>query len=381
MQQSRRDHLTSLFAARFGGAPQLWARAPGRVDLMGSHTDYNLGYVLTMAISRDTWIAARGNETRQVNLYAANLDDDDCFPLGAIAKSPGKPWSNYIRGVAAVLASEGLPLRGFDAVIHSNVPLEAGVSSSAALECAAAMVFQAIGGWNLSPERMARLCQRAENQFVGVNCGILDQYSSCLGRAQSALLLDCRDLRTSTVRIAPGISVVICNTMSRRKLSAGEYAARRADCEAGARLLGVGALREATPAMLAARRHELPEQVAKRSEFIVAESARAESLARALEAGDRTRVGALCAESFEGARRLFEICSAAMIAMHEAILAAPGAIGGRQAGAGFGGCLVAFAETEAVEDFRAAVEAAYTAACQTRPEIYAVEAAQGAGLL
>ena len=268
-------------------------------------------------------------------------------------------WCNYVRGVAATLQDEGLALTGCDAVIHSTVPLESGLSSSAALECALATVFEALGGWSLTPERKALLCQKAENEFVGVKCGILDQYSSCLGRRGCALLLDCRDLSTRAVRIADGIRVVVCNTMSQRRLSGGEYAQRRAECEQGAAALGVSALRDVTPEMLAARRHELPERVARRCEFIVAESARAESLARALAAGDRPAVARLCAESFAGARDLYEICSPAMAAMMDAMLAAPGVIGARQAGAGFGGCMVALVDAARTDAFRSAVLDAY----------------------
>ena len=378
MHLARKELIADLFRTRFGSEPQLWARAPGRVDLMGSHTDYNLGYVLTLPISRDTWIAARKNGTRNLRLYAANLNEDDVFSLEGIEKTPSKRWSNYIRGVAAAVQAEGLQTEGFDAVIHSTVPLEAGLSSSAALECVTAVVFRELGGWSLTPEAMAILCQRAENQFVGVNCGILDQFSSCLGQKECALLLDCRDLSTRAVHLAEGIWVAICNTMSPRRLSGSEYSLRRADCERGAAILGVRYLRDVTTEVLAARRHELPLRVAKRCEFIVAESSRAVSLAAALETGNRHRVGCLCAESFAGARDLYEICSPAMEAMNEAMCAAPGVIGGRQAGAGFGGCMVAFVEASKVADFREAVICNYHGATGLRPEIYPVESAAGA---
>jgi galactokinase len=228
--QARAECVAERFRETFGGEPDLWARAPGRVDLMGSHTDYNLGFVLTLPIGRDTWIAARRRDGRTVRIHSMNLDAGDEFSLDAISPVPESRWCNYVRGVAAILQAEGLALTGCDAVIHSTVPLESGLSSSAALECALATVFEGLGGWSLTPERKALLCQKAENQFVGVNCGILDQYSSCLGREGCALLLDCRDLSTRAVQIADGIRVVVCNTMSRRRLSGGEYAQRRADC-------------------------------------------------------------------------------------------------------------------------------------------------------
>jgi galactokinase len=285
-----------------------------------------------------------------------------------------------VRGVAATLLTEGYALTGCDAVIHSTVPLESGLSSSAALECAVTTLFETLGGWSLTPERKALLCQKAEHVFAGVNCGILDQYSSCLGQKECALLLDCRDLSTRAVRMAGGIRVLVCNTMSPRRLSGGEYSQRRAECEQGAALLGASALRDVTPQMLAARRHELPERVARRCEFIVAESARAETLAVALEAGDRAALARLCAESFAGARDLYEICSPAMEAMMDAMLRAQGVIGARQAGAGFGGCMVALVEAASMAESGAAVHECYFHATGVRPEIYTVEAAPGAGV-
>ena len=376
----RAESVAACFREKFAADPQLWARAPGRVDLMGSHTDYNLGFVLTLPIGPDTWIAARRRDDGVVCVHSMNLDASDEFRLDAIESVSASRWCNYVRGVAAILQNEGLALTGCDAIIHSTVPVAAGLSSSAALECALATVFSGFGGWSLAPERKALLCQKAENEFVGVKCGILDQFSSCLGRAGCALLLDCRDLSTRAVRIAPDIRAVVCNTMSPRRLSGGEYAQRRAECEQGAAALGVSALRDVTPEMLAARRHELQEPVARRCAFIVAESARAESLAAALQAGDRTAVAHLCAESFAGARDLYEICSPAMAAMMEAMLAAPGVIGARQAGAGFGGCMVALVDAASTDAFGAAVGDTYHRATQVRPEVYPVEAAPGAEL-
>ena len=375
---ARAGAMRNRFRERFGAEPQLWARAPGRVDLMGSHTDYNLGFVLTLPISRDTWIAARRRDDGVVRVHSMNLDADDGFRLDAIAPLVESRWTNYVRGVAATLQAEGLPLAGCDAVVQSTVPVASGLSSSAALECALATMFEGLGGWSLTPERKALLCQKAENEFVGVKCGILDQYSSCLGVERCALLLDCRDLSTRSVRLADGISVVVCNTMSPRRLSGGEYAQRRTECEQGAATLGVSALREVTPEALAARRHQLSEPVGRRCEFIVEESARAESLALALEAGDRTAVGRLCAQSFAGARDLYEICSPPMEAMMRAMLAAPGVIGARQAGAGFGGCMVALVDSVRSAAFQAAVVEQYYAATQVRAEVYPVEAARGA---
>jgi len=375
----RRERMARRFEENFGGEPALWSRAPGRVDLMGSHTDYNLGFVLTLAISRDTWVAARPREDGIVRLYSANLDARDSFDLRAIpvCDGAGAKWGDYPRGVAWALAAEGLLLGGFDGVIHSTVPIRSGLSSSAALECAVAVMFRALGGWEMSGERVARLCQRAENEYVGMNCGILDQFSSCLGSAGCALLLDCRDLSTHPVNLAEGIRVVICDTRSPRELVGGEYGARRANCEEGAALLGVPALRDATMAQA----ETLSGEVRKRCEFIVGENARVLAMSDALAAGDCGAIRRLCAESFAGARDLYEICSPSMLTMMAAMLAAPGTIGARQAGAGFGGCMVAFVETAKTAEFAAAVSERYSEKTGLTPEIYPVEAADGARLM
>lgn len=380
-QPERRQCIARLFQSKFGDEPELWARAPGRVDLMGSHTDYNLGHVLTVPINRDTWMAARERSDGTVRVYSANLHALDHFSLASIEKSEINSWSNYVRGVASVLGEQGLRLTGFDAVVHSTVPLESGLSSSAALECALAVVFRELGGWDLKPEEMAQLCQKAENQFVGVKCGILDQCSSCLGKEGCTLLLDCRSLSTRTIPIAQRIQIVICDTRSRRRLSEGEYALRRRQCEEAAASLGASALRDVTLEQLDARVNDLPADILKRARFIVTENDRVLRMAEALAAGDNAAIGVLCAESFEGARDLYEICSPVMLVMREAMVSAPGAIGARQAGAGFGGCMVALVEAEHTEEFRRAVSEAYQKATGVQPETYPVEAAAGAGLI
>lgn len=373
--------MEALFRRVWDSSPTLWARAPGRVDLMGSHTDYNLGYVLTLPISRDVRIAAAPRTDRQVRIHSANLQASACFSLDQIQHDEEQPWSNYVRGVASVLQREGFDVCGFDGVLHGTVPIGSGLSSSAALECATAVVFRALGGWELDAKRMARLCQRAENEFAGVSCGILDQFSSCLGQSGCALLLDCRDLSTRPVEMDGGIRAVICDTKSPRQLTGSEYGIRRAQCEEAARLLGVAALRDATIAMIDAYPGGLPAEAAKRARFIVEESARAPLLAEALTAGDAIGVGRLCSESFRGACDLYEIASPAMVSMMRAMRSAPAVLGARQAGAGFGGCMVAFVESECTGRFAQSVRADYLRETGIDPEIYSVEAADGAGLL
>jgi galactokinase len=233
----------------------------------------------------------------------------------------------------------------------------------------------------LDPVRKARLCQRAENQFVGVNCGILDQYTACAGQPGCALLLDCRDLSSRPVRIDDGMQAVICDTKFQRELAASEYGQRRAQCEDGAHRLGLKALREISMMDFRAREKELPADVARRCRFIVEENDRVVELAEALPARNRAAIRELTAASFRGACELYEIGVPAMQTMMEAMLAAPGVIGARQAGAGFGGCMVALVEKGSVDAFAASVRKAYSDLTQTRPEVHPVEAVAGAGLL
>ncbi|MEI6606119.1 MAG: galactokinase [Verrucomicrobiota bacterium] len=377
----RRNLIAQAFLTRFGSPPAVWCRAPGRVDLMGSHTDYNLGSILTLPIDRDTWIAASPNPSRVVNLHSLNLGTDAAFALDSAEKCPEHPWIDYVHGVAEALQEAGLPLLGFDGIIHSTVPLRSGLSSSAALECAVATVFESLGGWSVTPVQKALLCQRAENHFVGVNCGILDQFTSCMGRRGCALLLNCRDLSSKPVAIAAGIGIVICDTRSQRELAGSEYGERRTQCEEGAKLLGASSLCEISPEVFLAREHELPPVVAKRCRFILEENSRVAALAAALTSGDRAAIATLTSASFDGASRLYEITAPAMHSMMAAMLAAPGVLGARQAGAGFGGCMVALVDEKFIDSFAAAVRAHYFAATSIQPEIYPVSAAAGAGLI
>lgn len=378
---SRRERIAAAFETVFGGQPDIWVRAPGRVDLMGSHTDYNLGFVLTLPISRDTVIAARRRPDDKISMHSLTMDSKDCFNTTSIKRMGAGHWADYVRGVAALLQQQGFALTGLEGIIDTNVPIRSGLSSSAALECAVAVLFRALGRWSLDPVRMAQLCQRAENEFVGVNCGILDQYTSCAGRAGCALLLDCRDNSSQAVQLAGDIRVVICDTRSRRELAGSEYGKRRAECEQGARVMGVQSLRDSSLEQLESYSRALPEQVVRRCRFIIEENARVLTLAEALPAARRETIGALCADSFRGAVELYEIGAPPMLTMMEAMLAAPGVIGARQAGAGFGGCMVAFVDADAVCPFSEAVRSRYGKLAGTEPFVYPVEAADGANVI
>ncbi len=382
----RKNQITQAFVARYGQAPSLWSRAPGRVDLMGSHTDYNLGFVMTMTLDRDTWIAFRPRADRKIAIHSLNLAGGAEFSLDQIEPDAQASWTNYVRGMAQALQDVGYPLIGFNGLIHSTIPFGSGLSSSAALEMAIGVALQMAGGFQIEPVKLAVLGQRAENQFVGVNCGILDQYSSALGRQGFALLLDCRHLTHRDVPLAPGLQVVICDTRAQRNLLGSEYGERRAQCEEGVRLLHercpeVSALRDVSCAQLEAHHAALSECVEKRCRFIVEENQRVLDLAAALPNGQPATLRQLMHASYVGARDLYQIGAPAMQAMFEAMTAAPGVIAARQAGGGFGGCMVALVEPSAVDAFAQAAAQAYQAATGIEPAIYPVYPAAGAGAL
>lgn len=384
--QERKDWMTAEYTARFGAPPELWTRAPGRVDLMGSHTDYNDGYVLTMTVDRDTWLAARPRPDGKACIYSLNGEGGGEFTLGEFHRDERSLWPNYVRGVAQALHEAGYTLAGFDGLLHTTVPVASGLSSSAALEMAVGRMFEVVSELEIDPVTLALLGQRAENHFVGVNCGILDQYTSAMGKPGCALLLDARSLTSEDVPIAPAIHVVICDTRAKRSLASSEYGIRRAQCEEGALILGaalphVTALRDVTIGQFHAHAADLDPVVAKRCRFIIEENERVLALAAALTGGKRERIRELCAASFSGARDLYEIVVPEMEAMMEAMRSGPGVIGARQAGAGFGGCMVAFVEDHSVDAFAAHVLNQYQAATGIAAKVYPVMASAGAGVL
>jgi galactokinase len=381
--EKRRHKLSKTFTRYFDKPPSVWARAPGRVDLMGSHTDYNMGYVMTMSIDRDTWIAARPREDNKVTIRSLNVPGSSTFALNDINRDEKVTWSNYIRGVALALQTAGHRLRGFDGLVHSTVPFGSGLSSSAALEMAAVVLFENMSDISIEPVDKALIGQKAENEFVGVNTGILDQYSSVMGRQGSTILLDCRSLTHEVVPLSSKLHVVICNTMAERNLTGTEYDERRAQCEEGVRLLQqfypeISSLRDVTLAMFATREVALPEVVAKRCRFVIEENQRVLDLAPYLPGGRPETLRPLFDASYVGARDLYEIGAPAMAQMMSAMLSAPGVVAARQAGAGFGGSMVALIQDGFAEPFSDFVTETYAQKTGIEPEVYAVEPAPGA---
>jgi galactokinase len=384
--EERRRYINEEFKKLYGRLPSIWARAPGRVDLMGSHTDYNMGFVMTMTIDRDTWIAADPREDNQVAIHSCNVPGGATFSLDNIQRDEVVAWTNYVRGVAAMIKASGYELCGFDGLFHSTIPFGSGLSSSAAIEMASALLFKTLGDHKLDPVDMAIIGQKAENEFVGVRTGILDQYSSVMGQSGCAMLLDCRHLTSQTVRINPDLHVVICNTQTERNLVGSEYDERRAQCEAGVRLLqrfypGITALRDVSPAMIKRHQKDLPELIGRRCQFIVEENQRVLDLGVVLPEGQIEQLSALFATSYSGARDLYEIGAPAMAAMMHAMLSAPGVVAARQAGAGFGGSMVALVKSGFMESFTQHVIETYHQETKLEPEVYSVKATPGAQIL
>jgi galactokinase len=382
----RRARMTEAFRALYDAEPEVGVRAPGRVDLMGSHTDYNEGLVMTLPINREVWILARPRADDHVRMISLNMESETGFDTSDPQNGKLDDWGVYVQGVAVELHKAGFPLTGCDAVVHGTVPLSSGLSSSAALEAAVATLFEQLGNYSLDPVDKAKLAQRAENTWVGVNCGILDQYSSILGERHKTLVLDCRSLTHTYAAVPRDLQVVICNTNAPRKLSGSEYGDRRAQCEQGAAYFAeidssIKALRDVPLELFEEHEAELPELVARRSRFIIEENGRVKELASALESNDREGIDATMVASFAGCRDLFEISRPAMEAMFEAMHCGPGVVGCRQAGAGFGGCMVAIVEKARVDDFCGHTAEAYLAARGLEPDVYSIRTAAGAGVL
>ena len=299
---------TELFTKCFGHAPRWVVAAPGRVNLIGEHTDYNDGFVLPMAIERHIVIAADTNTKHNVTLHSVTTGETASFGLRprVVRGEPG--WSNYVRGVIAGFQKPGQKVPGFDAVIESSLPYGGGLASSAALEVATATLIEAITGQVLDPIDKALLCQRAEHDFAGVPCGIMDQFTSILAQENHALLLDCRSRTTTPVPMTnPEVTVLIVNTNIRHKLAESEYAKRRSQCEAAARALKVAALRDATPETLSAAQKQMEPVVFRRARHVITENERTLQMARAIQASDWPAVGQLMYASHASLRDDYEV--------------------------------------------------------------------------
>lgn len=360
-------------------------RAPGRVNLIGEHTDYNLGFVLPCAISLDTWIASWPSDDGLVRLVSEQEGQAPAFEIGAHGQARGA-WSDYVAGVAWSLADRSVDIRAVTAVVDSEIPIGAGLSSSAALELAAAWTLSASVPPPLAPMELARAAQRAENEFVGVKSGLMDQFASSLGEAGVALMLDCRSLEYRPVALPDGLTLVALDTQSPHRLGASEYNARRAQCERGVAALvtrhpGIESLRDVTVEMLLGAIDLLDEETMRRCEHVVRENERVLQAAAALDSGDLDAIGRLFAESHASLRDLYEVSSAELDGLVEIAYAVPGVVGARMTGAGFGGCTVNLVHDDAVGALRQAVTAGYRQRSGREAGFYVVDAVDGAGLV
>ncbi|HPU07915.1 MAG TPA: galactokinase [Thermogutta sp.] len=375
-----RQTVAGIFHQTFGKAPDIVARGPGRVNLIGEHTDYNDGFVLPMAIDRAIWIALRPRRDRWVMVHFNDTKQYGEFHLDAL-RNTGEGSIEYVKGVAWALQEEGFFLRGWEGVVVGDVPVGAGLSSSAALEVVTARVFAAVSHCSWDPVKMALLSQRAENRWVGVQCGIMDQLISACGRADHALLIDCRSLEFQHVPLPPTVRVVILDTGTRRGLVDSAYNERRAACEHTAERFRVKALRDISLDEFERRAVEMDETTWKRVRHVISENDRTLRAAEALRQGDVTTFGRLMVESHVSLRDDFEVSSPALDAMVEIALSQPGCLGARMTGAGFGGCAVALVEAETAETFAQNVAEQYRQKTKHEPAVYISRASDGADIV
>ena len=375
--------MDSMFKKVFGSSPDVLVRAPGRVNLIGEHTDYNEGFVLPAAIDRYIEFAGRRRADRMVRVHSADFDDSVEFSLDDIQKDPAHRWSDYLRGVSKFLEADGHRLTGADVVFGGNVPREAGLSSSAAVEVGATTFWQKLVGLKLEPVYVVKLSRRAENEFVGVPCGIMDQFISALGRREHALFLDCRDLSYRHVPLRGEVKIVVCNSGVKRALAQSEYEVRLKQCrQAEAQLrtagLAVNSLRDVEPEDLETAGGALTEILRRRARHVVTENHRVLEAVKVLEEGDLERFGELMNASHESLRDDYEVSSKELDALVELAWKQPGTLGARMTGAGFGGCTVNLVRADAADAFAAAVSKGYQEALGLKTEIYVCQASDGA---
>jgi galactokinase len=367
------------FREKFGPDPQpRLFRAPGRVNLIGEHTDYNDGFVLPAAIDYQVVVAARERGDSQVNVYALDFKQWDHFDLHSITRRRKNTWSNYIRGAAWSLQQDGHALVGMDTVVAGDVPIGAGLSSSAAIEVATGYTLLRLGKVEVDRVVLALATQRAENDFVGMRCGIMDQFISCLGQVNHALLIDCRDLSHRPVSLPAAAALVIADSGVRRGLVESEYNARRAECEAAARHFDVPALRDVDEATFNARAHELPPVVCRRARHVITENARTLAAAQVLDSGDLTTFGQLMNASHTSLRDDFEVSCRELDLLVEIARSVDGVYGARLTGAGFGGCILALAQHAAAEKVATAIYERYPPAAGREARVYICQPSDGA---
>jgi galactokinase len=392
MHMQLMDRVTNAFREVFGHTPAFIARAPGRVNLLGEHVDYNDGFVLPAAIDRAAYIAFSPAQAAHSTLLAVDFDrqtsfSPDTIPTKTQTDSSALPdWAHYPAGVMWSLLDESLSVPAINAAYSSDVPRGSGLSSSASVEMAFMIAWQTLGGWRLPPLQLALLAQRAENKYVGVNSGIMDQFASACGVQNNLLLLDCRSLEWKTLPLPENVAIVIADTSVRRALTSGAYNNRRAACEQAVRLLqqslpGIKSLRDVSVEELNRFEGTLPGEVAKRARHVVEEIGRTNQAPALLEAGDVQSFGKLMNQCHVSLRDLYEVSCPELDAMVEIAQSLEGCLGARLTGAGFGGCTVNLVLRERVDEFSRTLAEGYRAKTNLRADVYACRASGGASLL
>lgn len=373
--------LIQRFETLFRQDPRIF-RAPGRVNLIGEHTDYNDGFVMPAAVGFSTYMAIAKRPDRKLLIYSEEFPEHVEFDVDHLPDSRTRQWYDYVLGVANILLRCGHRLPGVNLLVHGEVPIGAGLSSSAALEVAFARAITSVGEIAISLPEIAELCRQAENEFVGARVGIMDPFVSCMAKQGQALLLDCRSLDFQLVPIPPGIRLVVCNTMVKHDLAAGAYNTRREECEKATRYFAgkdpaVRALRDVSVEMLERCADDLPPLIRKRCAHVVRENQRTIALSHALAAADWLRVAQLMRESHHSLRDLYEVSCRELDIMVEAAETLPGFLGGRMTGGGFGGCTINLVRENEADAFAAKVAELYRKATGIDPQTYLCDAADG----
>jgi galactokinase len=374
--------LRSLHLSRFKAEPEIFA-APGRVNLIGEHTDYAEGFVMPAAIDFATLAAISPRSDGKIVFYSENFGEECAFDSSALPVAASKHWSDYPMGVLAILAGEGHRMTGFSLSLYGDVPLGSGLSSSAAIEVATAFAVTSLLNVHYPGPQLARLCQRAENEFVGANCGIMDQFISANGEENHALLIDCRDLSFRPAPIPSNVALVIANTMVKHSVAGGEYTSRRAEVEEAARVIArhrpeVRFLRDATVEDLKKWGGEMSPNALKRARHVITENTRTVAAAEALIHHDLKELGRLMAEAHESYSKDFEASCSEADTMVELANQLPGLIGARLTGGGFGGCTVNLVEQQEARRFAEALRTSYANATGITPQIHICHASSGA---
>jgi galactokinase len=370
------DRVREAFWGKYDSQPFSLARAPGRVNLIGEHTDYNDGFVMPMAINREIVIAFNPRDDRLVKVYSLDLDREIDFSLDNLQRGDSGPEA-YLQGVAWALDQAGYPLVGFEGVMHGDIPIGAGLSSSAALEVVTTRVFSALSDFAWKADEMARIAQRAENEWVGVACGIMDQLSSAVGRTQ---LIDCRTLETQPVPLPTGTAVVVMDTGTRRGLVDSAYNERRQQCNQAAEYFNVLALRDVTPDMLAEGMPDLGPIAGIRARHVVTENQRVLLAQEAMQNDDPASLGNYMVASHNSLRDDYEVSSPSLDRIVSLALKHPACYGARMTGAGFGGCAIALIKAQEAEEFIQSVAPQYQQATFNQPSIYVCLPAEGASI-